>query len=461
MKATRRFIYLMAVVLSIAVPSVNAQFVCQRAPLPITINGAIVGGDTQQAGRITRDGFPSSCTGGVGALENGTVVHRDSQSFTNPYNETVCVRVEQDYTGCTNNQAMSVAYSNYNPANPASNVIGDPGFSTIGRGSYSFSVGPNGNFTIVVHEVEPNTGCPFYSLKITYLRNCRQAGFDRTNDGKADPTVYRVSTFSQWHSMDSETNQLVSRTFGTVGDLVTGGSDYTGDGRTDLSTYRVSSSTWYYGTDQDSPGTTFQATQFGLAGDRAVPGDYDGDGINDIAVWRPSDGNYYLLRSSNGSFQAFHWGQDNDIPVAGDFDGDTVNDFAVVRQTSGGSIWFIQNSNYNYGFTQLTQWGLPTDKLVPGDYDGDSFTDLAVYRPSEGTFYVRRSSDLNLQAFKWGLSGDLPQPADFDGDKKVDFAVYRPSVQQWYIFNSGTSTFRALALGVPNDIPVTAPYRVQ
>lgn len=461
MKSTRTLFCLMALVLSIAVvPAVNAQVVCQRAS-PVTINGSINVGDVQQAGRISRDGSPSSCNGSFGLLENGMAVRRDTHNLVNPFNETVCVRVEQDFTGCAGNQMMSVAHSLYNPSFPASSVIGDPGYSTINKGSYSFSVGPNANFTIVVHEVEPNTGCPLYSLRVTYLRNCRQAGFDRTNDGRADPTLYRVSAVSQWHTMDSETNQLVSRTFGTVGDLVTGGGDYTGDGQTDLSVYRPGSSTWYYGLDQNSPNSSFQATPWGTNGDRAVPGDYDGDGLNDIAIWRATDGTYYLLKSSDNTLLAYQWGINNDIPVSGDFDGDTVTDFAVVRQTSDGSLWYIQKSNYTYGFNQATYWGLPTDRLVPGDYDGDAITDLAVFRPSEGAFYVRRSSDLSLMIGRWGISGDTPQPADYDGDNKMDFAVYRSSAQVWYILNSATSTFTAIQLGLPGDIPVSAAYRIQ
>jgi len=461
MKTTRTIFCLMAVVLSIAVQSVKAQFVCQRAPVPVTITGSIVGGDNQQLGRITRDGSPSTCRTGTSSAEDQISVHRDTHNFINPFNETVCVRVEQDFSSCAGNQMMSVAYSIYTPTSPATNVIGDPGFSTIRKGSYSFSVGPNANFAIVVHEVDANTGCPLYNLRVTYLRNCRQSGFDRTNDGRADPTLYRVSASSQWHTLDSETNQLVSRTFGTVGDIVTGGSDYTGDGQTDLSLYRPSSNTWYYGLDQNSPGTSFQATPWGTTGDRAVPGDYDGDGLNDVAIWRPSDGTYYLLRSSDGTLMSFQWGMTNDIPVFGDFDGDTLTDFSVVRQTSEGSIWYLQKSNYSYGFDQAIQWGLPTDKLVPGDYDGDSVTDPAVFRPSEGTFYVRRSSDQTLLSVKWGVSGDTPQPADYDGDKKMDFAVYRSSAQAWYILNSATATFTAIQLGLPGDIPITAPYRIQ
>jgi hypothetical protein len=460
MKTVKCFLLLIAIYISVA-PAANAQYACVRAENPVMIQGSLNVGDVQQAGRITRDGQPSTCLGDSASPENNTAVRRDSHNLVNPYNETVCVRVEIDFSGCANNQVQSAAYSSYNPATPAANVIGDSGYSTINKGTYSFSVGPNVGFTIVVNEIEPNTGCPLYKLKVTYLRNCRQAGTDITNDGRADMTVYRPSSISTWYTIDSETGENVFRNFGTVGDVVTGGSDYTGDGRSDLSVYRQGTNTWYYGLDQDNPGGNFASQPWGIPGDRVIPGDFDADGRNDIAVFRPSEGNFYILRSGDGSLFATHWGANNDIPVSGDFDGDTATDLAVVRQTSDGSIWWVLKSNYNYGFDDSIQWGLPTDKLVPGDYDGDSITDRAVWRPSTGVFYVRRSSDLSMEAFKWGIQGDIPQPADYDGDRKHDFAVWRPSTGTWYVHNSGTGTTNTVKWGQQGDQPLTSAYRIQ
>lgn len=442
--------------------TVQAQYICQTAPNPIVIQGSINNGDVQQSGRISRDGSPSNCgSNGNGGLENNVALRRDSHNFTNPYNETVCVKVEIDFSAC-NAQTQSAAYSTYNPANPALNVIGDSGYSTINKGTYSFQVGPNANFTIVVSDIEDDgIMCALYKLEVSYLQNCRQAGFDKTNDGKADLAVYRPSTVSKWWVMDSSTNTPSVRDFGTVGDIVTGGSDYTGDGQSDLSLYRPSANTWYYSTDQDAPATNFQATQWGLGTDVRVPGDFDGDGKNDVAIWRGSDGNFYVLRSSDATLLAFHWGAANDIPVSGDFDGDNITDFVVVRQTSGGSIWYITKSNYNYGFDEVVQWGLPTDKRVPADYDGDLITDMAVWRPTEGNFYVRRSSDLTMEVFKWGTNGDIPQPADYDGDMIMDYAVWRPATGTWYIHNSETNTSRVVPFGQQGDQPITANMRIQ
>ena len=460
MNALKSSLLLVLLYISFAVSATHAQIACVRAPEPIMIQGSLNAGDVQQAGRITRDGKPSSCSGDNALLENNTALRRDVHNLVNPYNETVCVRVDVDFTGCAGNQTQSAAYSAFNPANPAAGVIGDMGYSTINKGTYLFSVGPNSAFTIGVNEVDQNTGCPLYKLKVTYLRNCRQAGTDWTNDGKADLTVYRPSAMSTWYVLDSETDQAISRNFGTVGDLAVGGSDYTGDGKSDFSLYRPSTNTMYYALDQDSPGTNFAGVQWGVTSDKPLAGDFDGDGRNDVAIYRPSEGNFYIMRSSDGVAQVTHWGVSTDNPVVGDFDGDTTTDIAIVRPTLNGAFWWILKSNYNYGFHQVIHWGLAGDKTIPGDYDGDTVTDLAVWRPSEGIFYVRRSTDSTMLAFRFGLETDKPQPADYDGDGKHDFAIYRPSTGQWYVHNSGTETVRVTKFGLSGDQPMASAYRI-
>lgn len=463
MKALSCLLLIIALYISFGAPATLAQYACVRGDSPVVIQDSLIPSDMLQIGRISRDGKPSSCSGDTGNAENQIFLRRDTHNLVNPYNETVCVRVEMDFTGCAGNQMQSVAYSNFNPLAPATNIIGDSGFSTIGKGSYSFSVGPNASFSVGVNEVEQATGCPMYTLKVTYLRNCRQAGTDITNDGQADPTVYRATDGqgSVWYTLDSQTSQPVIRSFGAFGDTPTGGSDYTGDGKSDLSVYRVNDHTWYYATDQDAPQSHFVGVPWGTGSDKPVAGDFDADGRNDIAIYRPIEGRFYILRSSDGVMQSHQWGALNDQPTSGDFDGDGATDIAITRLVGGTTQWWILKSNFRYGFHIGHTWGASSDRPIPGDYDGDSITDVATYRPSTGTFYVFRSSDGQMQAAQWGQSGDVPQPADYDGDKKMDYAVYRPTNGTWYIFNSGTGTVRYVNWGAQFDQPMTTAYKIQ
>ena len=135
-----------------------------------------------------------------------------------------------------------------------------------------------------------------------------------------------------------------------------------------------------------------------------------------------------------------------------DFDGDGKTDLSVFRPSEGN--WYLNRSTA--GFTAVG-WGLSTDQLAPGDFDGDNKTDLAVFRPSTGAWWILRSSDGGVTSTSFGISGDLPVVGDYDGDNKADIAVFRPSNNTWYILKS-TGGATITVFGASGDLAVPGDY---
>ena len=139
-----------------------------------------------------------------------------------------------------------------------------------------------------------------------------------------------------------------------------------------------------------------------------------------------------------------------------DFDGDGRTDLSVFRPSEGN--WYLNRSTA--GFTATT-FGFGTDTLVPADYDGDGKTDTAVARPNAGNtaliFYILNSATSSFTAVQWGAPTDIPQVGDYNNDGKADVAVFRPSDGTWYISLTGGGT-TAIQFGQNGDVPVAADY---
>ncbi len=279
----------------------------------------------------------------------------------------------------------------------------------------------------------------FGSSQCTIVDNFT-ARADYDGDGRTDISVFRPSE-GNWY-LDRSTDGLSVVNFGLPNDIITPG-DFDGDGKTDMAVFRPSTGTWFIL--QSTGGIS--TSQFGATGDIPVAADFDGDGRDDIAVFRPST-NVWFVQKSTGGISIDQFGANGDIPVRGDYDGDGKADMAVYR---GGQWWVARSTG---GFS-VDSFGLPSDKPVPADYDGDGRDDLAVFRPSDGIWYIYRSSDSGISYVPFGLPTDVPLPGDYDGDGKSDQAVYRDGF--WYL-NRSTAGFGATNFGVSTDRGTPSGY---
>ena len=175
----------------------------------------------------------------------------------------------------------------------------------------------------------------------------------------------------------------------------------------------------------------------------------------------PSTGSYIIEASTNPAFQTGAYSVSlvpGVVPPSTrrpfDFDGDGKTDIGIFRP-SNGQWWINRSSN---GSTFATTFGNSADVIAPADYTGDGKTDIAFFRPSNGTWYVLRSEDSSFYAFAFGTNGDIPAPGYFDTDNRADPTVFRPSNTTWYTLRSTDGGFTIQQFGANGDVPVIGNY---
>jgi hypothetical protein len=211
----------------------------------------------------------------------------------------------------------------------------------------------------------------------------------------------------------------------------------------------------FYGNGQwrvrDSVTGVIETKPQGLPGDIPVSDTWAVGITSQQGVWRPSTGDWYAPEGP------IHFGLNGDKPVNADYDRDCKADLAVFRQ---GDWWILKSSD---GTVRIDQWGTSGDIPVPGHWGfiNEPWVALGVYRPSNSTWYLRKFNTTESLAYQFGTTGDLPVPGVYNGSSSggLTFAVFRPSDRTWWIYLDYPEVrIISFEFGLSTDIPVPGDY---
>jgi hypothetical protein len=135
------------------------------------INGSITADDSVMTSRLSRNVVISRCAApkAFPGVVSGSV-HYDAYAFTNTSPVDACVTI---CASALCDVEASAYLGDFDPLNITNNYLGDSGIST-GEGvgtnfPFSCTVPPGARFTVVVNEIDSNTGCTNYTLALSGL----------------------------------------------------------------------------------------------------------------------------------------------------------------------------------------------------------------------------------------------------------------------------------------------------
>lgn len=195
-------------------------------------------------------------------------------------------------------------------------------------------------------------------LSNPFESQCTAIQQDYDADGKTDPAIWHSQVTGAVNYYRSATNSIefLELPNGHVPVLV---GDLDGDASAEITSYMEQVPRLVRKRNPVSGNTT--NVQFGISGDIYAPADFDGDNVGDLTIFRPSSGDWWWLRSSDGTVGVVHWGINGDIPVPADYDHDGKTDQAIYRPDTPNGVYYINGSLIGF---QAFAWGIPGDSVI-------------------------------------------------------------------------------------------------
>lgn len=131
-------------------------------------SGSLGAGDAQQTGRMFRDGNASTCASPKaypGIFTTSGSIFYDSYTVNNPTSAPVCATIGLT-SGCVTSLYSAAYLGSFNPTSLGTNYLADHGSSFPNTAFYEATIPANGTIVVVVHEVNPGTGCSNYNLRV-------------------------------------------------------------------------------------------------------------------------------------------------------------------------------------------------------------------------------------------------------------------------------------------------------
>ncbi|MBL7703176.1 MAG: hypothetical protein JNM14_13065 [Ferruginibacter sp.] len=214
--------------------TVTNQFGCSTNSIPDAIvniadyvfNGSLGAGDPVQTGRINRFAVISTCASPKGACPGlftpAGARFYDAYTITNVRNTPVCAVIGLNSSCGT--AIFSVAYTgSFDPANPCNNFLADPGSSPATSIFYEATIPANGTIVVVVHEVNPGTGCGSYQLTVDVPRDPSAINVSPASPSCSGTPITLTAPFANSYSWSpgGATTQSIVHNTGTTNYTVT------------------------------------------------------------------------------------------------------------------------------------------------------------------------------------------------------------------------------------------------